>query len=192
MNATASESLRLFFALWPDDATRAALMQLQVGMQGRLVPYDNLHLTLSFLGQQPVALLPALKDLLTRVPASTLTLTIDRFGYFPRNRIAWVGMHDIPAELLTLHQLLTEGLQRAGVVFKQENDFKPHVTLARDAALPADMVFTPIVWQAAEIALAQSTTEASGTRYSMLASRSLDVEYWKKDAAAGDAARGPL
>lgn len=161
-------------------------------MQGRLVPYDNLHLTLSFLGQQPVALLPALKDLLTRVPASTLTLTIDRLGYFPRNRIAWVGMHDIPAELLTLHQLLMEGLQRAGVVFKRENDFKPHVTLARDAALPADTVFTPIVWQAAEITLVQSTTEASGTRYSMLASRSLDMEYWKKDAAAGDAARGPL
>ncbi len=161
-------------------------------MQGRLVPYDNLHLTLSFLGQQPVTLLPALKDLLTRVPASTPTLTIDRLGYFPRNRIAWAGMHDIPAPLLALHQLLTEGLQHAGVVFKQENGFKPHITLARDAALPADMVFTPIVWQAGEIALVQSTTETGGTRYRVLASRSLDVEYWTKDAAAGDAARRPL
>lgn len=187
MNTTAPESLRLFFALWPDATTRTALMQLQAGMQGRLVPYDNLHLTLAFLGQQPVALLPALKDLLTRIPPATLMLTIDRLGYFPRKHIAWAGVYDVPQVLLMLHQSLTEGLQRAGVLLKQEHDFKPHITLARDAALPADMVFTPILWQAGEIALVQSTTETDGTRYGVLASRSLAMEYWTKDAAAGDA-----
>jgi 2'-5' RNA ligase len=192
MNTTAPESLRLFFALWPDATTRTALMQLQAGMQGRLVPYDNLHLTLAFLGQQPVALLPALKDLLTRIPPATLMLTIDRLGYFPRKRIAWAGTHDVPQALLTLHQSLMEGLQRAGLVFDRQHDFKPHITLARDAALPADMVFTPILWQAGEIALVQSTTETDGTRYSVLASRSLAVEYRTKDAAAGDAAHGLL
>jgi RNA 2',3'-cyclic 3'-phosphodiesterase len=177
MNAAASESLRLFFALWPDATTRTALMRLQAGIQGRLVTYDNLHLTIAFLGQQPVTLLATLNDLLTRVPASTLTLTIDRVGYFPRNRVAWAGMHDIPPPLATLHRLLTEGLQRTGMPFRQEHDFKPHVTLARDATLPADMVFTPIVWQVGEIALVQSITEASSTRYSVLASRALEVDY---------------
>jgi RNA 2',3'-cyclic 3'-phosphodiesterase len=191
MNAAAPESLRLFFALWPDATTRTALMQLQADMQGRLVPYDNLHLTLAFLGQQPAALLPALKDLLMHVSATTLILTIDRLGYFPRKRIAWAGMHDVPHALLTLHQSLTEGLQRAGLVFDQQHNFKPHITLARDATLPADRVFTPITWQAGEIALVQSTTESDNARYSVLASRSLDVDYWTKDATAGNAVRGP-
>jgi 2'-5' RNA ligase len=165
-------------------------MQLQAGMQGRVVPYDNLHLTLLFLGKQPASLLPVLKDLLTHIPPAALMLAIDRLGYFPRKRIAWAGMHDVPRALLTLHQSLTEGLQRAGVPLTEEPHFKPHITLARDAALPTDMLFTPITWQAGECALVQSTTETDGARYSVLASRSLTVECWTKDAVAGDAAPG--
>jgi len=192
MNTAAPESLRLFFALWPDSGTRTALMQLQAGMQGRVVPYDNLHLTLIFLGQQPTALLPALKNLLMHIPATTLRLTIDRLGYFPRKRIAWAGMHAVPHTLLALHQSVTEGLTRAGVLLREEHDFKPHITLARDAALPTDMVFTPIAWQADEFALVQSKTETDGARYSVLASRSLAGECWTRDAAAGDTAPGAL
>jgi RNA 2',3'-cyclic 3'-phosphodiesterase len=192
MNASTPESLRLFFALWPDDATRTALLALQAAMRGRLVPYDNLHLTLAFLGQQQAAALPALKDVLAHVPPSPLQLTLDRAGYFTRNRVVWVGMHDTPDALLTLQQELIQDLQRHAVAFRQEHGFKPHVTLARDAALPADLVFTPIVWHAREIALVQSVTDADGTRYSVLASRSLEVECWTKNAAAGDTASRPV
>jgi 2'-5' RNA ligase len=191
MNASTPESLRLFFALWPDDATRTALMALQAAMRGRLAPYDNLHLTLAFLGQQPAALLPALKDALAHVPPSPLTLTMDRVGYFTRNHVVWAGMHDTPDALLTLQQELIQGLQRHAVAFRQEHGFKPHVTLARDAVLPADLVFEPIVWHATEIALVQSVTDADGTHYKVLASRSLEVECRTTNAAAGNAVRGP-
>lgn len=192
MSTAPPESLRLFFALWPDVGTRTALMQLQDDMRGRVIPYDNLHLTLVFLGQQPTALLPSLKDLLTHIPAATLMLTIDQLGYFPRKRIAWAGMHAIPHTLLALHRSLMAGLLRAGVQLREEQDFKPHITLAREARLPVDMVFTPIAWQVGELALVQSTTETGGTRYSVLASRPLATEFWTKDAAAGDAAPGSL
>jgi RNA 2',3'-cyclic 3'-phosphodiesterase len=192
MNTSTPESLRLFFALWPDDAARSALSALQTSVHGRLVQYENLHLTLAFLGQQPVALLPALKDVLAHVPAAPLQMTMDRIGYFSRNRVAWAGMHEAPDALLALQRELTHALQRHAVALRQEPGFKPHVTLARDAASPVDLVFEPVVWHAHEIALVQSMTDGNGTRYTVLASRALDVECRTADVAAGNAAHRPL
>ena len=54
MPATKTETLRLFFALWPDDPTRSALAQLQTPIRGRITPYEHLHLTLAFLGSARV------------------------------------------------------------------------------------------------------------------------------------------
>jgi 2'-5' RNA ligase len=178
MNANTKESLRLFFALWPDDETRTALMQLQAPIQGRRIAYDNLHLTLAFLGQQPASTLPALKQILTHLTPSTPTLTLDRVGYFTRNRIAWAGMHDVPDTLLKLQQELAQAIAWHDISFDNRHVFKPHVTLARDATLPPDVVFTPFVWRASQIVLVQSVTRAEGASYQVLASRSLDEECW--------------
>jgi len=57
-------TIRLFFALWPDDATRRALaacasaVVAQTG--GREVAAGNLHLTLAFIGERPTTLVPTL------------------------------------------------------------------------------------------------------------------------------------
>jgi 2'-5' RNA ligase len=181
MNARTSESLRLFFALWPDAETAAALMRLQNGMQGRLIPYANLHITLAFLGPQPAALLPELKGILTRLPRTEITLSLDRVGYFRRNRIAWAGMHAVPEALLALQQHLAGALQEHKVPFDNSHDFKPHITLARDAAPPPDTAFDPIVWHANHVALVESTAAPKGSSYRILASRAID-----KDARVGD------
>lgn len=181
MSTSPPASLRLFFALWPDDATRAALMQLQASMQGRLVSYDNLHLTLSFLGHQPPDLLPVLQDMLDHLPPPAPTLRLDRIGYFTRKRIAWAGMHQVPEPLLALQEELQRALQRATVRFDDQPRFKPHVTLAREASLPADRSFTPIIWQAHQVALVQSTTHADGPAYQVLAARSLERARWTAD-----------
>lgn len=182
MNAGTTDTLRLFFALWPDDATRTALLHLQSSMRGRLIPYSNLHLTLAFLGQQPAALLAQLKDVLTHLSSSSaILLILDRVGYFPRNRVAWAGMHHVPAELLALQRELAEALQQRGIGFDQQQAFKPHLTLARDAAMPPDLTFTPIPWRAEHLALVQSVTKAEGAVYEVIASRSLDQKCWLPD-----------
>lgn len=183
MNANDKESLRLFFALWPDDLTRGELARLQQSLAGRQIPYDNLHITLAFLGQQPAAQLAALKDILMHLPKTAITLTLDRIGYFPRNRIAWAGMHEVPAALIVLQQHLAQALTECGIAFDSQLKFKPHITLARDAATPPDMAFNPIVWQAQQVALVQSVTMPGGSRYQVLAARRLDSAVW----TAGDA-----
>lgn len=181
MNAKTSDSLRLFFALWPDDTTAAAMQKLQQGLRGRLTPYANLHVTLAFLGQQPATLLPALKDVLTHLPRSDIVLRLDQFGYFRRNRIAWVGTSQLPEALLSLYRNLVQALVERDIPFKDDHDFKLHITLARDASVPPDMTFDPIVWRANQVVLVQSTTTPEGSSYRFVASRDID-----KDARVED------
>lgn len=178
MDANAKESVRVFFALWPDDATRAALLALQASMRGRVIPYDNLHMTLAFLGQQPVSLLPVLKDILTHLPPLASKLVLDRLGYFTRKKIAWIGSHKVPDALPDLQRELVQAIVQSGIDYRIEQSFKAHITLARDAELPPDITFTPVEWHASQIALVQSSTQARGAVYQVVASRSLDRHCW--------------
>ena len=86
-----ADALRLFFALWPDEATRAKLAVLQEGISGRKVSAANLHLTLAFLGNQPRALLGDLAQVMQAQTPAPFTLRIDHYGYFSKPRIAWAG-----------------------------------------------------------------------------------------------------
>ena len=56
-NVAEPDSLRLFFALWPDETTQGALYRTGKWMHkhwgGRLMRRDTLHLTLAFLGSMP-------------------------------------------------------------------------------------------------------------------------------------------
>jgi 2'-5' RNA ligase len=187
MSANGESTLRLFFALWPDDATRARLQRLQAAMRGRVVPYENLHLTLAFLGQQPARLLPMLQDMLACAPVAAIPMELNKIGYFPRKRIAWAGMHAPPDALEALQRALTACLREEKTGFDDRSRFLPHVTLARDAALPPDMVFDPIVWHATDVALVQSITQAGGPIYRVLARRSLEEPEWTASETAGNA-----
>ncbi|MGE5648570.1 MAG: RNA 2',3'-cyclic phosphodiesterase [Bacillota bacterium] len=178
MNENSKQSLRLFYALWPDDLTRGELVRLQQVLQGRKIPYSNLHITLAFLGQQPAEQLPALKDILMHLPSASMTLMLDRIGYFGRNRIAWAGMHEMPPTLADLQQQLALALIQHGIAFDSQLKFKPHITLARDAAPPPDTDFTPIAWKANQVTLVQSVMKPEGSSYQVLASRRIDSEVW--------------
>lgn len=187
MSSTPSENMRLFLALWPDDTTRNALLQLQAPLRGRLVPYENLHLTLAFLGPQPPSVAEACKDILMRLQSPAIELRLDKVGYFARNRVAWVGAHAAPPALERLHEELGEALAHHGIE-RERQQFKPHVTLARDASMPTDMTFTPILWRASLVTLVRSRPTTAGSVYEVLAQRSLDADLKIPDAGAAGAA----
>lgn len=180
------ESLRLFFALWPDDRTRDALMQLQSRIQGQTTSYRNLHLTLAFLGQQPVALLSDLKEILAHLPRQELTIELDRIGYFTRQRIVWAGTHRVPDNLLALQSQLMKSLGTLQPAPEVRGTFKPHVTLARNAEPPEDGDFAPIVWHANHIALVKSVTRPTGSLYEVVASRTLEREVRVANESGND------
>lgn len=173
MTDTTKPSLRLFYALWPDDDVRAELMRQQALIQGSKTRYVNFHLTLAFLGQQPAALLPVLKSILEQLPQSAFTLVLDRIGYFTQKKTAWSGMHAVPDALTLLHHALAEALVQNNTGFHPPAEFRPHVTLARNADTPDELPFSPIVWTCNHVALVESITEPDGVVYRVLASRFL-------------------
>lgn len=171
VNGSGMSSMRLFYALWPDDVTRERLASLQTHLHGKLTAYGNLHITLAFLGEQPVDKLPTLRTILDRLPRDEIVLAIDRLGYFARKRIAWAGPHTLPDALNDLVRSLSQELIEHGIAFDQRTNFKPHATLARDADAPPDFAFEPILWHANRVVLVQSTMQSNGVRYQVLAER---------------------
>jgi 2'-5' RNA ligase len=163
---------RLFYALWPDDATRSALLALQSQLpDGRPVPADNLHLTLAFLGQQSATTLPVLRNMLAHWPDFDCALQLNKFGYFQRPRIAWIGMHEAPAPLLALRHALLCILDDEGIALPgEQGSFVPHVTLMRKAQAPPQQDAPPVIWRATRIVLAESLQLSGGVSYRVLAS----------------------
>ncbi|MCL2524747.1 MAG: RNA 2',3'-cyclic phosphodiesterase [Betaproteobacteria bacterium] len=171
---------RLFFALWPPaelaaglDAIASAAAQRFGGKASRR---EKLHLTLAFLGEQSVAILPALHDAARRVAAAPFDLVVDRLGLWRHNRLLWAGCAPSPG-LDALAAQLGAALASAGITWtERQRAFKPHLTLARKlpAATPAAEI-TAIscaglpAWPCTRFVLAASQPSAAGSLYSPLA-----------------------
>ncbi|MDO8300870.1 RNA 2',3'-cyclic phosphodiesterase [Lacisediminimonas sp.] len=168
MSQSHRASERLFLALWPPAAVRAALAALLPAVQGRRVQPDNLHITMVFLGQQQTEQIPALQAIARQFSLPAIMLVIDRLGYFKRNRIAWAGMQHPPPELLAAQRALANQLKQAGFEFDHSGTFRPHVTLARAADAPDMMQIAPILWQPTRIVLVSSRPGTAGVNYKVL------------------------
>ena len=165
-------SLRLFYALWPDEPTRARLAVLQAGINGRKVDAANLHLTLAFLGNQPRDSLMLLEGILQSLLLNPFTLTITTYGYFSTPRIVWVGPSSPPEALMVLQSTLWRSLLDNGVPLKPAALFKPHVTLARDAERLDRVWKNDLEWTVNTVALVESLPIPGGVRYRPVATRS--------------------
>jgi 2'-5' RNA ligase len=79
----AAETVRLFFALWPDTSLQAKLAAWgeQAAGKGRAMRRENLHLTLAFLGATEAALVPDLIALAAGVHFNPTHLLPERLCY---------------------------------------------------------------------------------------------------------------
>ena len=171
---------RLFFALLPDEAARAGLRRLQEDLDpagGRLVPAENLHLTLLFLGHVEAEKIKAVRALMARVTGNRFDLTLDSLGGFRQNgaRILWVGPSEPPPEISALHQSLRRQVKGIGLRVKPAA-YRPHVTLVRKADLRERLPEKPglgVRWSARRCALLASEPSPSGSRYQVLEEKEL-------------------
>lgn len=177
--ADGTESLRLFFALWPSETTRAALHPLAKQTarlcQGQAVPVENLHLTLAFLGATKRDKLAKLVKVEAAIHCMPFDFVLDRLFYWPKSQVIAAGMTQPPAQLLALVEQLQTWLTATGIHYDNKIPFVPHVTLARAKScsqLPPS--FAPVHWQADSWALVQSEQTPHGPRYRSLADWSFD------------------
>ena len=164
-------SLRLFFALWPDDATRDALNRtgkwLHRRWGGRRMRADTLHITLAFLGRTPAEQLDVLAACADTVKTGAFDLILDQAGYWRHNRIGWLGASETPPQHFDLVDALNAALQGAGFAV-DVRPHVPHVTLLRNTAGGEVPVCTPVHWPVSDFVLVSSRTESGGTHYEVI------------------------
>ncbi len=166
-----SDTLRLFFALWPDDATRDALNRtgkwLHQHWGGRRMRADTLHLTLAFLGSTPVAQLDALVACADSVQSHAFELILNRAGYWRHNHIGWLDTIEAPPQYFELVGALNANLQATGFPV-DARPHVPHVTLLRNTAGGEIPACEPICWPVGEFSLVKSVAEQDGAHYEVI------------------------
>lgn len=164
---TEPASGRLFVALLPDDAVRAALCRARdrwVWSAGaRPTRVDDLHATLVFLGAVEATRMAALMAALP-VDFAPFTLRFDRSTVWENGIAALEPTGDLTA--LTALQAAVAGRIAAAGLPRETRRYRPHVTLAREAVgstPPQDD--DALVWPVSDYALVASR----GGRYTTLA-----------------------
>ena len=171
MSGNATETQRLFLALWPDQRVRDRLSELaedcvrQAG--GRRVASDNIHLTLAFLGALTPSQTRAACECVDGMPTLETRLHIDRVGYWPRKGIVWAGCREVDPGLQSFAGQLNLRLARRGFRVDQR-PFSPHITLIRRARRRVRLPAPAIEWPVAGAVLVQSSLEPGGARYTVV------------------------
>ncbi len=171
------KKIRIFFALWPDDALREGLncaaATIPVHAPARRVPDYNLHMTLHFIGNASLEQLDCLQRQARKVKAPGFDLCLDNQGYFGKARVGWLGCSESPAGLRQLHQELGRRL-RPCEYQSEARHYNPHVTMARKIrSVPAKADFEPLAWRVENFVLVESRATADGVKYSVLETYSL-------------------
>ncbi len=156
--------MRLFVALWPDPAERAALVQWRDGWRwprhATPVASERLHVTLHFLGEVAAEEVGALAAALP-CPFEPFTLSFGTHQVWPHG-IAVLEPHSTPSQLTDLHAALGRTLHSLGLT-TDARPYRPHVTMARRAeGATADAAGPPIEWRVERYALMQSASGRGG------------------------------
>ncbi len=174
------EYLRLFCGLrLPDDAADS-IAAWQAGLErGRVVPRENLHFTLVFLGRQPRSRLDEVVDALCRRAAETAP---PLFGLERYRETRSVGMlvftRDDGAERLAL------GLQEDLLGRAERDSWLPHVTVLRFRERPGLRPSLPALepFVTSEAAAYLSVLRPTGAEYVVLESVPLGGSSGSRDS----------
>jgi 2'-5' RNA ligase len=167
METPAENSVRLFFALWPDAAERGGLAAWQQPLLdccgGRAMRPDTLHSTLVFLGEIAEHRLEALLLAAQEVRCRPFMLELAVAHYWGHNHIVYAAPQTTPPPLASLVQDLEQSLRRHRFDF-DVRPYKPHVTLLRnaqwtDAALPS---MPGVTWRINDFVLVRSLRSGEG------------------------------
>lgn len=188
-----SEAWRLFIAIEiPDsvrrlvrqhiDRLRAALPEVRASWTRE----QNLHLTLKFLGNTPVAKAEELSRAVQRAAAKVppFELVIRDCGLFPargKPKVLWIGMSDSSGNLDHLYRLLEEECEQLGFP-RETRSFHPHLTIARLREAQGDVgelhksnAFPAVEVIARDVCVIRSELSNQGSRYTTIARHALAI-----------------
>ncbi|HET8705100.1 MAG TPA: RNA 2',3'-cyclic phosphodiesterase [Pseudomonadales bacterium] len=166
-----SPSKRLFFAVWPPAERIPTISRTSPPLfsvtGGRLIPPENFHVTLLFLGSVENSTQEQLCRAVDKINERAFTLSFTRRDVW-KNGIASLRCDAAPEALLQLHLQLKAAAKETGIVV-EERPYLPHITLIRRANVAnwagqngaLAHLETPINWEVNEFSLVSSESDAS-------------------------------
>ena len=135
MQPAANKPERLFIGVpLTDDARHAIQKSLPKHLPGKLVPAENWHFTLRFLGStEPQARDQIIHRLETATCGAPFTIRFNELGAFPQPRragILWLGINQGAERMIQLAAIAEAAARIAGFA-AEAREFKPHLTLSR-------------------------------------------------------------
>jgi 2'-5' RNA ligase len=115
----------------PAEITRM-LTGVQIGLKhGRLVPPENFHITLAFLGEHPEPNIEDVHTLLDGIHPEEIHLEINGLGVFGGEKPRLLFAEVVPNKALnTLRKRVRTAAREAGIDLEHSR-YHPHITLAR-------------------------------------------------------------
>ena len=160
--------MRLFFALWPNAATRARIARAAAAWpavcDAHRVPTQNLHLTLAFVGEAPSDQVAVLQQIGAQQRAACCRIEFDAYEYWPDSRVLVTTASETPAALA----LLSSSLQET-IALDLRRPLRSHVTLARKVVqAPVPQAMSPFSWSARSFSLVSSDTSGAHAVYTVV------------------------
>lgn len=172
--------MRAFIAIEMPENVKQELIKIQkeidkLGLiKGKFTEFENLHLTLKFLGEISRSELEAVKERLVSIKFDPFEVELNELGVFSEDfiRIVWIGLN---GELL--FQIQKDVDKALEDIFPPENRFMAHVTLARPKFVEDKQVFIheikkisfeKLKFKVDNISLKESELTQRGARYSDL------------------------
>ena len=136
---------RLFVSIELPHSVTEGLAELDPHLRGvRWLAPEQMHLTLSFLGNVPEDVEEKLKTNLGGIEWKAFFLPLTGFGAFPgkgRPNVIWIGVGSGHPHLFQLHKRVQEAALAAGLQ-PDLRSFHPHVTVARCRDVSAESIRT--------------------------------------------------
>jgi RNA 2',3'-cyclic 3'-phosphodiesterase len=165
------ERLRLFLGLPLPDEPRRRLAEWAGhafgGADVRIVPPENLHVTLVFLGGRPADEVDAIVGELRAAASGVRPLVLDPERYRETRSVGMVVFADEDGRATALADDLSVRLERLGVYRPEQRPWLPHVTVARFRRPPRLRVDPPALGPVSpsEAALYTSVLRRTGAQY---------------------------
>lgn len=167
----ATPQRRLYFALWPDEPLRAAIVAASAAAVaaagGRAVPPADLHVTLAFLGGVPAGRAADAIVAARGIRAEPGGQMFDRLGSWPRGGPLVLETTCVAPQLGALRAALENALLAADFTLDRR-EFRPHITLARAPERRCATVAANVHWRYSAFVLVESHPAAAGSPYAVV------------------------
>lgn len=170
--------MRLFIAIQLPKEVQENIAEIQKKFagKGQLNFVKESHLTLKFLGEVNSTLEKKIEQKLSKINFQNFSLTFSGTGFFPDEknaRVFWIGLQLCEQ----INELKNEIDRALSLLFKMEQNFVPHITIARIKSIKDATGFQkaventkikPIKIQANSFCLVQSKLEKEGPKYKVI------------------------